>query len=157
MCHSGGFCKLKLTMKNAQNHGWFDYDRDGDLDLLVGGRDTGGGRPNFLFRNEVGHQNRWLAFQLVGNGTTVNRDAIGARVSLVFSDRTLSREVKSSRGMHASADTRWIHFGLGDMSCEFSLHVRWPDGTEVNLPASALGQEREWTLTYPDVLTEAVR
>ena len=46
-----------LRMKGAQNHAWTDIDRDGDLDLLVGGRDQGGGRPNFLFRNEIGQEN----------------------------------------------------------------------------------------------------
>ena len=69
-------------MKNAQNHAWSDIDRDGDLDLLVGGRDTGGGRPNFLFRNDIGSQNRWMAFELVGDGDTINRDAIGARITM---------------------------------------------------------------------------
>ena len=35
-------------MKKAQNHAWSDIDLVRGLDLLVGGRDTGGGRPNFF-------------------------------------------------------------------------------------------------------------
>jgi hypothetical protein len=43
---------LWKRMKGAQNHAWSDIDHDGAPDLLVGGRDQGGGRPNFLFRNK---------------------------------------------------------------------------------------------------------
>jgi len=69
-------------MKGAQNHAWSDIDHDGAPDLLVGGRDQGGGRPNFLFRNRIGQKNAWLALQLRGDGVTVNRDAIGAKVTV---------------------------------------------------------------------------
>ena len=153
ICHSGGFCKLQLAMKNAQNHAWADFDRDGDMDLLVGGRDTGGGRPNFLFRNEFGTQNRWIAMRLEGDGESVNRDAIGARVSLVFADEVLLEEVRSSRGMHASADTRALHFGLGDRGCEYTMEVRWPDGVTASFQPGDFPEEAWLHLTYPDQLT----
>ena len=139
-------------MKNAQNHAWADFDNDGDLDLLVGGRDTGGGRPNFLFRNDIGHNNRWISLRLSGDGVKVNRDAIGARVTLVFADRTLTREVRSSRGMHSSADTRALHFGLGDLGCDYTLNVRWPDGTEASFTPADFAEESRLRLAYPDVL-----
>ncbi len=152
ICHTKALCKLKLTMKNAQNHAWADFDNDGDLDLLVGGRDTGGGRPNFLFRNDIGHNNRWISLRLSGDGVKVNRDAIGARVTLVFADRTLTREVRSSRGMHSSADTRALHFGLGDLGCDYTLNVRWPDGTEASFTPADFAEESRLRLAYPDVL-----
>ena len=153
LCHAKGFCKLYLGMKNAQNHAWSDIDHDGDLDLLVGGRDTGGGRPNFLFRNEIGHQNRWLAFRLEGDGVAVHRDAFGARVSLVFGDETLTREKKSSRGMYNSEDTRVLHFGLGDRSADYEIRVRWPDGVEAILSSSDVSERRYVRLAYPDRLS----
>jgi len=151
MCHSKGFCKLKLQMKNAQNHAWADIDRDGDLDLLVGGRDTGGGRPNFLYRNEIGHTNRWLAVDLVGDAS-ISTDAFGTRVSLVFEDETLMREKKSSRGMYNSEDTRTLHFGLGDRPCTYTVQVRWPDGTTASFEPEEVPPNKYVTLTYPDTV-----
>lgn len=116
-------------MKGAQNVGWSDIDHDGDLDFLVGGRDQGGGRSNFLFENIIGHGKAWLAVKVVGNGIQVNRDAIGTRVTLRFKNWTMMREKKSSRGTYNSADTRILHFGLGDFNETFTLEVRWPDST----------------------------
>ena len=141
-------------MKGAQNHGWSDIDRDGDLDLLLGGRDQGGGRANLLFRNDVGSHNRWLALHLVGDGVHVNRDAIGARVTVTFADDPdyrIVREVRSSRGTYNSGDTRTLYLGLGaarGLGCDFTVAVRWPDGTLETFTAAQVGVEHIVTITY---------
>ena len=139
-------------MKNAQNHAWSDIDRDGDLDLLVGGRDTGGGRPNFLFRNDIGAQNRWMAFELVGDGDTINRDAIGARVTVNFDNESIIREKKSSRGLYTSEDTRVLHVGIGDRPCATSIEVRWPNGETVSLDMDTVIEGSYLRIEYPDVV-----
>jgi hypothetical protein len=141
-------------MKGAQNHAWSDIDRDGDLDLLLGGRDQGGGRANVLLRNDVGSHNRWLALRLVGDGVKVNRDAIGARVTITFADDPgyqLVREVRSSRGTYDSGDTRTLYFGMGgarQLGCDFTVTVRWPDGTSQTFTAAQTKVERIATITY---------
>lgn len=144
------FCRAKLLMKGGQNLAWADIDRDGDLDLLVGGRDKGGGRPNFLFRNDIGAKNRWLAVTLVGDGVKVTRDAIGARVTLVTDKIKMLREVQTSRGTYNSIDSRSLHFGLGGGPCDYELQVRWPDGTTTSISADKLQENKYYTLTYPD-------
>jgi enediyne biosynthesis protein E4 len=117
-------------MKGAQNHAWSDIDNDGDLDLLLGARDQGGGRANLLFRNDVGNKNHWLSLAIEGDGIHVNRDGIGTRVTIKFADGTqLVREVKASRGTYNSMDTRLLYFGLGDLGCDYTIEVRFPDGT----------------------------
>lgn len=140
-------------MKGAQNHAWSDIDHDGDLDLLVGGRDQGGGRPNFLFRNDLGQDNRWLAVRVHGDGQAVSRDAFGTRVTVRSGEQLRTREAKSSRGMYNSEDTRVLHFGLGELPCEdLELLVRWPDGTEVSFDRTAFGEDMFLDLSYPDSL-----
>jgi len=135
-------------MKAGQNLAWIDFDNDGDLDLLVGGRDHGGGRPNYLFRNTIGASNTWLAVHLTGDGEHVNRDAIGARVTLRFPSWTVMREVKSSRGTYTSADTRTLHFGLGSLGCDYTLEVRWPDGKLTTLAARDIPTNHFVTVDY---------
>lgn len=136
-------------MKGAQNHAWSDIDRDGDLDLLIGARDQGGGRANLLFRNDLGSKHHWLGLTLVGDGAHVNRDAIGTRVTLTFADGSrVVREVKSSRGTYNAMDTRELLFGFGDRSCAYSIEIRWPDGTTKHLGGAELGIDMRATITY---------
>ncbi len=135
-------------MKGAQNHAWSDIDRDGDLDLLLGARDQGGGRANLLFRNDLGSKHHWLGLRLAGGGA-VNRDAIGARVTLRIGDETMVREVKASRGTYNSMDTRTIYFGFGDRACDsFTVEVRWPDGTTQTLGPTDTGIDQIATIEY---------
>ena len=152
-CHAQGFCKHLATMKKAQNHAWADIDHDGDLDLLVGGRDTGGGRPNFLFRNDIGSENRWIGLRVSGDGAKVHRDAVGTRVRVVFEDQILTRHVHLSRGMHNSMDTKALLFGLGSLPCDYTLQVRWPDGTEVSFESGSFSEKVYLNLGYPDILS----
>ncbi len=146
-------------LKAGQNMGWSDIDHDGDLDLLVGGRDdTGAGRANFLLENTIGQQNGWLAVKLTGDGQNINRDAIGARVTLTLGGATkLTREVKSSRGTYSSADSRTLMFGLGANGCtgttsQVALDVRWPDGTTAHLNPGAFGLNQYITIDYTNGL-----
>ncbi len=135
-------------MKGAQNHAWSDIDLDGDLDLLIGARDQGGGRANLLFRNDLGSKHHWVALKLTGDGAMINRDAIGARATLTVGDALLTREVRSSRGTYNSMDTRTLYFGLGDLGCDYEIEVRWPDGKLDTFRAGDLGVDKIVTIDY---------
>ena len=139
--------------KAGQNLAWSDIDHDGDFDLLVGGRDHGGGRANYLFRNEVGSQNGWIALRLRGDGVNVNRDAIGARVTLTSGTTKIMREVKSSRGTYDSADMRTVLLGTGSL-CDYTIQIRWPDGKLDTFRSKDLTEQAYQTIDYASGLVK---
>jgi tetratricopeptide (TPR) repeat protein len=105
--------------------GRVDWDRDGDLDLWISNRNA----PQVRFlRNDVPHTNHFLAMRL--QGTTCNRDAIGARVEVILKDDNSARLVKSlSAGDgYLAESTKWLVFGLGTAAEIDRVLVRWPDG-----------------------------
>ncbi len=95
-----------------------DMDNDGDIDIVVSNlKDT----PTIL-RNDGDNTSQWLAVKLIG--THCNRDAIGARVTVISEDLTQMREVKSGSGYLSQNELR-LHFGLGTATSVDMLTVRW--------------------------------
>lgn len=109
-----------------------DWDQDGHLDLWVSNRNA----PRLrLVLNTGTSGNHFLALRLVGDGKRSNRDAVGARVTVVTEDPhagPLVRTVRAGEGFMAQS-SRWLHFGLGDDQRIAKVTVRWPDGTEQEL------------------------
>lgn len=89
-----------------------------------------------LLVNLAKNSNHWLGLHLVG--TTSNRDAIGARVTLTGANRSWVDEVRSGSSYNSSSDLR-LHFGLGAEAHLQKISVRWPNGTTelFDPPASA--------------------
>ncbi len=99
----------------------FDYDNDGDLDIVINNlNDT----PDLL-RNDTPNTNRWLGVQLVGIQS--NRDGVGARVVAKTNRATRTRYVNRGRGFQAQNDPRLI-FGLLPNERVDTLIVSWPSG-----------------------------
>jgi enediyne biosynthesis protein E4 len=89
-----------------------------------------------LLVNLAKNNNHWLGLRLIG--TTSNRDAIGARVTLRGTKRLWVDEVRSGSSYSSSSDLR-LHFGLGSETHLESIQVRWPNGeTELFDPPSSV-------------------
>jgi hypothetical protein len=100
-----------------------DFDNDGDSDVVFMRL---GDRP-VLLENKKGQSHPWIGFEL--QGTTSNRDAIGARLSLSRRSQTLVRWITGGGSFLASHDRRVV-FGLGRGPApeSVSVEIRWPNG-----------------------------
>lgn len=113
-----------------------DIDGDGDLDVLI---TSCGGQPRLL-RNDQTSGHHWLRVDLVGNGTTSNRDAIGAWVELHQGDEVQRRQVMPTRS-YLSQVEKVVTFGLGTNDRVDRLVIRWPDGTRQELTEISVDQQ----------------
>ena len=100
----------------------FDFDQDGDLDLVLKNRNS----PQLrLLRNDSSGRNHSIAFRLQGHRN--NRDAVGARLVLETATRRYSKTVRSGSGF-LSQPSRIVYFGLGTETAVRSFTVFWPGG-----------------------------
>jgi hypothetical protein len=124
----GGFGQPKVARGLAVG----DFDRDGDLDLLL---TTNQGEAH-LYRNDLTSGAHSLRLQLTG--TKSNRDAIGATVRLTTPDGTQSRTVKSGSS-YLSQSELTLTFGLGPRDAATRVVVEWPSGTVQEFSKVAAG------------------
>jgi hypothetical protein len=98
-----------------------DLFNDGRIEAVVNNLSD---RPMLLV-NLAKNQNHWLGVHLIG--TSSNRDAIGARVTIQGTKRTWVDEVRSGSSYSSTRDLR-LHFGLGTETQLKAIQVRWPNG-----------------------------
>lgn len=98
-----------------------DYDNDGRLDFMQ----TNADQEPQLYRNVTTAPGHWIGLDLIG--TSSNRDAIGARVTVKTPARTQIREVEGGNG-YAGQSSKRLHIGLGGSPAVPTIEVRWPSG-----------------------------
>lgn len=116
----------------ARGAAYADYDRDGDLDVLI----TTNHGPAYLYRNDGGNTNRFLNVRL--RGVKANRSGIGAIVR-VESAGGKQWSVVRSGSSYASQSDLAVTFGLGKDQAATAIDVEWPSGTKdhvANVPSN---------------------
>jgi enediyne biosynthesis protein E4 len=130
----GGFERPKVGRGLAYG----DFDRDGDLDLLI----TTNNGPAYLYRNDQSAGNRSIRFRLVG--TKSNRDAVGAVVRVFAGGVTQSRMVKGGSSYLSQSELP-LTFGLEKRDRIDRVVIDWPSGRTEEFKNLAAGRTYECT------------
>ena len=117
----------------ARGAAYGDYDRDGDLDILV----TTNSGPAYLYRNDGGSQNNWLSVRTVGSKS--NRDGIGAVVRIEAPGGKQWSHVRSGSSYCSQSDLA-LTFGLGADRTVAAVEIEWPSGAKQRLTNVAANQ-----------------
>ena len=130
----GGFDQPKVGRGLA----YADFDRDGDLDLLL----TTNSGPAYLYRNDQLSGNRSIRLRLVG--TKSNRDGIGSTVS-VFSGGITQSQVVKGGSSYLSQSELPLTFGLDQRDHIDRVVIAWPSGRTEEYKNLSAGRAYECT------------
>ncbi|HPD66158.1 MAG TPA: FG-GAP-like repeat-containing protein [Bacteroidia bacterium] len=104
----------------------FDYDLDGDDDLLIAHGD-GTYQPKGqldVYENKIGSQNNWIGIRLFAP-ENCNQSAVGSRIIVWAGGVRQMREIKAGYGHFAGQQPFITNFGLGNNSKVDSVVVEW--------------------------------
>ncbi len=111
-----------LVRMVARGAAWADYDRDGDVDILVTENDG----PVHLWRNDTRGGNY---FRVSVRGSASNRDGLGTRIRIQHGKAVQERRIRTGSSYLSQSETVAV-FGLGLSTRVDVVWVRWPDGSE---------------------------
>ena len=116
----------------ARGAAYADYDKDGDLDVLI----TSNHGPARLLRNDGGNQRNWICVKAVG--TKSNRSGLGAIVRVQSASGRQWSMVRSGSSYASQSDLAQT-FGLAADAVIQSIEIEWPSGVKdrvANVPAN---------------------
>ena len=106
----------------------FDFDLDGNVDILSGSDDPG---KWYLYGNNTKEDNYLLV--RVGYSHKGNIDPYSAVVTVKTHNNTYRQRVGSAGEIHSQSLLNSVHFGLGKVAKIKSIKVRWRNGEELSL------------------------
>ncbi len=111
--------------KGSRGASVWDFDNDGDLDILVINLNN---TPDLLVNQRGNRSGHWLQLKLTGNvSKRSNRDAVGSRVRVTAGGKTQHLETKRGEGFLGCNDPR-VHVGLGPNAGPVDVEITWPNG-----------------------------
>jgi hypothetical protein len=128
---NGGFTEVTdnaLTQNDCHTAEIFDFDNDGDLDVLTIGNAWANNGHNQLFVNE-GNSNSSILINCVDQHgcATPYGTRIYAKANIFGNNVLQTREITPVDGNLSFGNIR-MHFGLGDAEVVDTLIIRWPSG-----------------------------
>ena len=109
----------------------FDYDNDGDLDLLVVNQEPVLTYPvpsvTHLYRNDSTRGN-WIKIAL--KGVEAESHGIGSKIEVEAGGKKMIREIDGGSSSHLSQNSVIAHFGLGGNSKIDKITVYWTGGNK---------------------------
>ncbi len=133
---AGDFFRQKHVGRGGAH---FDYDLDGDLDLLV----MAHGEGAHLLQNRSGQEDRSVLLRL--RQPSGNRYALGTTVMVEWGGQAMLDQVGCQPSYLSQSAVGELHFGLGDAGQIDRIEVRWPDGTSESGGPFAAGSLVHWT------------
>lgn len=137
-----GFALGIDSIADSRSFSAFDFDRDGDQDLLVANRNA----PAQLFVNHWAEntKNNWLKIRLVSDN---GRTPVGATVKVQTGNR-IQAKTFSLCNSYLSCYAGPLLFGVGTTSQVDAVEVIWPGGRSSQIERIAVNQEIE--LHFPN-------
>jgi hypothetical protein len=138
----------------------FDYDLDGDMDILITSNNFNGsdpltaGGPISLYRNDLsGAATNWLQVRLDTTGTGLAPDGFGSRLRIKV-DGTYRYFALVGGSNFLGQSELVAHFGVGAASVIDELYVVWSNGSTTLL--QGVGANQSLTLVPPATFTPGV-
>lgn len=102
----------------------FDIENDGDLDIVTNDFNS---EPTILI-SDLSEKKSLLNYLKIDlEGTTSNRDALGAIVRIDIAGKTYS-QINNGKSGYLSQSSYPLFFGLGNSTSVNSIEIEWPSG-----------------------------